>query len=68
MRSARVELHSEEPSAFDATRSVVNQLGGTLYRAEDGSYWIDGSDYVIWAAERQGYVKSVLSGASEVPK
>ena len=57
----RVELLSTEPSAVAAVRSTIETLpmGGQLLE-ECGEFYIVGPHFVVWAAQRQGYVKKVL--------
>jgi hypothetical protein len=59
-----VELHSTEPSAVDATVATIEDLGGRLLPDADGRWFLFGYDkpldFIVWAAERQGYVKRVI--------
>ncbi len=57
----RCELRNTEPSAVEATRSTLAMppLSATLIQEGD-AFFIDGSDFAVWAAEHQGYVKKVL--------
>ena len=53
-----VELHSMEESGVAATRATLKMIGGEL-TVEDGKAYVEGPDFVFWAAERQGYVRRV---------
>lgn len=56
----RVELHSTDPGAVKAVRATIAMLpGGGELVEENGSFYLNGSDFLIFACERQGYVKSV---------
>ncbi len=56
-----VEIHSTDPSAVDAVRHTLDQLPGgpALLIEESGKFFLVGDDFVMWACERQGYVKKV---------
>lgn len=56
-----VELHSTNPSAVEATRQTLLQLGGFLYE-QDGRYFIDSlkPDFLKFAVVQQGYVRRVI--------
>lgn len=56
---AEVELHSTDPSAVQATRQTIEALPGGSLTERDGHFYIP-RGFVLWAAERQGYVKRIL--------
>lgn len=62
----KVQLHSVDPSAVEAVRKTISMLpgGGSLVE-DEGAFYLDGSDFLIWACEQQGYVKAVLREAPE---
>lgn len=58
MTWVEVELHSQEPSAVDATMRTICALPGGDFKKEDGRFYVP-SGFVAWACEQQGYVKAV---------
>jgi hypothetical protein len=56
-----VLLHQVHSEAVAATRYAIEHLpGGAKLIERDGRWFIDGPDFVVWAAERQGYVAKVI--------
>ena len=60
---ARVELWDTSESCVEAVRQTLGQLpgGNSLLIEEGGNWYVVGSEFSVWAAEHQGYVKRVLS-------
>ncbi len=54
-----VVLHSMAAAAVDATTRTLRLLGGVL-TVDGNRAFVEGSDFVFWAAVRQGYVKKLL--------
>jgi hypothetical protein len=61
----QVDLWSDDPQAVESVRSTLQQLppGNSLLIEEDGKFYLIGSDFTVWACERQGYVKKVIRTA-----
>lgn len=59
----QVELWGDHPDAIKATRDTIAQLPGgrgqQLYKV-NGTWYLDAPDFIVWACERQGYVKRVI--------
>jgi hypothetical protein len=61
-RRTAVVLHSTDRLAVEATRATMRSLNSDLIE-EQGRFYIPGSttDYPVWAALRQGYVKGLAA-------
>ena len=60
----QVELHSTDPSAIEAVRNTITMLpGGGLLEEENGNFYLVGSAFLVFACQRQGYVKAVRGQA-----
>jgi len=68
MPRREVELLNTDPSCVDAVRKTLAMapISATLIE-EDGRFYVDGSDFALWAIEQQGYVKRVLPDPKATP-
>lgn len=56
-----VQLWSSEPEAVSAVRRTIEQAPlSAVLTEEDGRFFIEGSPFAVWAAEKQGYVKGIV--------
>lgn len=63
-----VELWSPDPAGAAAVRATVAlaPLSAELVE-EGGRFFLVGSDFAAWAAEKQGYVKRVVARFGDPP-
>lgn len=69
MARVKVELWGDHPEAIQATRDTIAQLPtGRADQLEEigGEWYLDAPDFIVWACERQGYVKRVIRYEEEM--